>query len=130
VRAQAAQALIAFGQLAASAWADPAFVRRIRHGDPTAMTELRARACVQAGAAAAAVEALLQRDPALMRLWEQTAELARSASAEAAGHRARTILLMAVGAAILCVTAWAIFTYYQGQAALHRIPASPTSPAP
>jgi hypothetical protein len=127
VRAQAGRALIALAEVAAAAWRDPQFVRRQRHGDPTAMPELRARACARVSANPAAVEALLRQDAALRALWDQTVEQARATAAEGAS-RARNLLLMAIGAVALCAISWLAFTYYQGQVAA-RHPAGRAAPA-
>ncbi len=128
VRTQAGQALIALAEIAQAAWSDPQFVRRQRHGDPSALAELRARACTRVGVNPAAIEALLRQDDALKLLWEQTVEQARATATEGGGRSITVILLMAAGAVALCIIAWFMITYYQGQAATRRAPEPAAQP--
>jgi hypothetical protein len=138
-REQLGALIIAAGDEARLAFNDAAWMRRNRHGDPTAMTEIGERACHRLGMAPAELAAALKEDPKLAALLAQTVSsaLLDVEQAATAGRRLRLVLVVGLPLAIgVCVVAWIAYQSYadspevRARAAAHQQQTSPQPTPP
>lgn len=115
-RERAAQAIIAAGEEARAAVADAAWMRRRRHGDPTAEQTLLERACLRLALPPAEIAATLATEPALAVLLRDTIARAVTEGEHDRRQSARLRVALLIGipvALVVCVGALLAYRAYQ-----------------
>jgi hypothetical protein len=101
-KAQAAQAIVGCSLAVREAMLhDPPWVRRMHHGDPTAVTDLVGRVCQSQGLDATLVAATIKADPALQALLRDTIATAQAQTAQERSQSSTWRLALIIGVVLV-----------------------------